>query len=100
MEFGILLFVLISILLIVKRIMIKKTAKASAYMMLLEKAKDGGVDISNLGFINTLNIKVETLFKNDISEFKRLGMEYFDTLKDPNDAKTLVVLARSFGWKG
>jgi hypothetical protein len=100
MEFGILLFVLISILLLVKRLMIKKTAKASAYMMLIEKGKKEGTDISELGFINTINIKVEDLFKNNINEFKKLGMQYFDTLEDPNEAKTLVVLARRHGWNG
>lgn len=100
MEFLILLFVLICILLVVKRMMIKKTAKASAYMMLIEKSKKEGKDITDSAFIESINIKVEELFNNDIEAFKKLGIEYFDTLKDPNEAKTLVVLARSFGWNG
>ncbi|WP_413698927.1 hypothetical protein ACLKMH_15320 [Psychromonas sp. KJ10-10] len=100
MEFLILLFVLICILLIVKRLMIKKTAKVHAYMMLIENSKKDGKDISKTKVINSLNSQVEDLFKNDFETFKKLGIEYFDTLKDPNEAKKLVVLARSYGWNG
>lgn len=100
MQFLVVACLLVITLFFVKRMMVQKNAKASAYMMLLLESKENGVDVSDLEFIHKLNIKVEEMFKNDLNGLKKLAMDYLTKVRDPEETETVVAIARSFGWNG